>query len=209
MPAERLILAEAIVLKLTPTGEKFTQVRLLSPERGLLSVLKRNRSKANGAHIDLFDEGEAHLDFKSGENANNGFLTEFNVSKKRNGLGKSYAALQGASWLSGLLLANPMHEDELAEESFRLAARALDALSDGAPPQAVLLKTLFVFARDEGYPMVADWASKLSPALSQSVTTLLNTPLSQITLDKQEQQTAFASLSRYVEHNTHIRLPQT
>lgn len=208
MPAEKLILANAIVLKLTPTGETFTQVRLLSPERGLLSVLKRNRSKANGYSVDLFDQGEAHIDFKAGESSNNGFLTEFSVSTKRNGIGKSYHALQAASWLSGLLLANPLHDDELAEETHRLAARSLDSLSDGAPPQALLLKALYVYARDEGYPVLVDWAQKLKPALSSRVTTILNTPLKDINLSKEDQQSSFASLARYVEHNTHIRLPQ-
>ncbi|MDQ8179858.1 hypothetical protein [Pelagicoccus sp. SDUM812005] len=209
MPAEKLIVANAIVLKLSPSGEKFTQVRLLSAERGLLSVLRRNRSKSNPFSLDLFDEGEAQVDLKPGESANNGFLTDFTVSKKRIGLGKSYAALQAASWLSGLLLANPMHEDELGEETYRLALRALDSLSDGAPPHSVLLKTLYVFARDEGYPVLADWASKLPLALSEKVTHILNTPLKEIELHKDEQQNAFASLARYVEHNTHIRLPRT
>ncbi len=209
MPAEKLIIADAIALKLTPTGEKFTQVKLLSAERGLLSVLRRNRSKANSFSLDLFDQGEAHLDFRSGENTNNGFLTEFSVSKKRAGLGKSYATLQAASWLSALLIANPLHDDELGEETFRLAERALDALNEQAPPQAVLLKTLYVYARDEGYPVLADWAAKLPTALSQNVTALLNTPLKEITLSKEDQQNAFASLSRYVEHNTHIRLPHS
>ncbi len=207
MPAEKIIVADAIVLKLTPSGEKFTQIKLLSPDRGLLSVLKRNRVKANGYSIDLFDQGEAHLDFKAGESANHGFLTDFSVSKKRIGLGKSYPALQAASWLSGLLLANPLHEDELGEETYHLTARALDSLSDAAPPQAVLLKTLYVFARDEGYPVLADWAHNLKPALASRVTTIINTPLKEITLSKEDQQSAFASLARYVEHNTHIRLP--
>ncbi len=207
MPAEKLIIADAIVLKLTPSGETFSLVKLISAERGLLSVLKRNRSKTNAYSIDLFDQGEAQLDYKAGENGNNGFLTDFTVSKKRIGIGKSYPALQAASWLSGLLLANPLHEDELGEETFHLAARALDSLSAGAPPHAVLLKTLYVYARDEGYPMLADWAHKLNPTQHSLVTTILNTPLKDITLNKEEQQSAFASLARYVEHNTHIRLP--
>ncbi|MDQ8186942.1 hypothetical protein [Pelagicoccus sp. SDUM812002] len=208
MPAEKLIVADAIVLKLTPTGETFTQVRLLSSERGLLSVLKRNRTKGQGYAVDIFDQGEAHVDFKSGENANNGFLTEFTVSRKRTGLGKSYAALQAASWISNLLLANPSHEDELGEETFNLTARALDSLSNGAPPQAVLLKSLYVYARDEGYPVLADWSHKLPTELSSKVTGILNTPLNEISHSKEEQQAAFASLARYVEHNTHIRIPK-
>ncbi|MBK1879800.1 hypothetical protein [Pelagicoccus mobilis] len=206
MPAEKLILPQAIVLKQTPSGERFTQIHLLSVDLGLFSVLKRNRSKANGFTIDLFDQGEAHIDHKPGETANRGFLTDFVVSKKRSGLGKSYRSLQAASWLSGLLLRNPMHE-ESNEDLFHLAERAFDALSDGRPPHAVMLKTLYVFARDEGYPVLEDWASKLGPQIAGSVATLLNTPLAQIQLERETQQNAYASLAHYIEHHTHIHLP--
>lgn len=207
MPAEKLIIANAIVLKLTPAGEKFTQVKLLSAERGLLSVLKRNRSKPNPYSIDLFDQGEAILDFKAGENSHHGFLADFTVSKKRIDLGKSYPALKAASWLSGLLLSNPLHEDELGEGTYKLTLLALDSLCSGAPPQAVLLKTLYIYARDEGYPVIADWVHNLKPTLATQVTTIINTPLKEITLESEAQQSAFGSLARYVEHNTHIRLP--
>lgn len=206
MPAEPLIVPKAIALKLTPTGEKFIQVHLLSPEHGTLSVLRRSRSKANNFSIDLFDQGEARIDHKPSEGPNKGFLTDFFVSKKRNGIGKSYECLQAASWLSKLFLQNPMH-DETGEELFSVAERALDALNASAAPQAVMLKALYLFARNEGYPVIQDWAHKLNPALAGNVANILNTPLSEIILDGETQQSAFASLKRYVEFNTHIHLP--
>lgn len=206
MPAEKLILSSAIVLKLAPSGERFTQLHLLTPDYGLFNVLKRNRSKANAYTLDLFDQGEAHVDHKPGESAHRGFLTDFVVSKKRSGLGKSYRALQAASWISGFLLRNPMHE-ESSEDLFRLAERAYDALNDGRPPNAVMLKTLYVFARDEGYPVLEDWASKLPPQTANAAATLLNTPLANIDLPREAQQSAFASLAHYIEHHTHIHLP--
>ncbi|EDY85179.1 hypothetical protein VDG1235_4814 [Verrucomicrobiia bacterium DG1235] len=207
MPAEKLIVADAIVLKLSPTGEKFTQVRLLSPEIGLLSLLKRNRAKTSSFSIDLFDQGEAHIDHKPGESSNNGFLTDFIVSKKRSGIGKSYRSLQAASWLSSLLLANPLHEGN-QEDTFHLAQKAYDSLSEGLPPQSIMLKTLYLFARDEGYPVVEDWARKLPESLSRNAATLLNTPLSEIRLKNDEQQATLNSLAHYIEHNTHIHLPR-
>lgn len=208
MPAEKLILPEATVLHLIPTGERFTQVKLISPSIGVLSLLKRNQTKTKGFAIDLFDHGEAHVDHKPGEGSNNGFLTDFCVSKKRSGLGKSYRNLQAASWLSGLLLRNPMH-DEMGAEVFALSERALDALSEAAPPNATKLKMLYVFARDEGYPVLEDWVSKLSPSLTETVRIILNTPLKEIELDSETQQSAFASLAHYVQYNTHIQLPET
>lgn len=206
MPTEKRVIPNAIVLKLAPTGEKFTQARILSQELGLLSVLKRNRTKANGFSIDLFDQGEAHVDHKPGEGTHNGFLTDFVTTQKRSGIGKSYPALQAASWLSGLLIANPIHEHN-QDETFVLAHRAFNSLAEGQAPIATMLKTLYVFARDEGYPVLEDWARKLPPSLSSQVTHILNTPLSDIALGKEEQQGAFSSLAHYIEFNTHIHLP--
>lgn len=206
MPAEKRILSEAIVLKLTPSGERFTQVDLLSPQFGLCRLLKRNRSKTGGFAIDLFDQGEAQVDHKPSESVNRGFLTDFTVSKKRSGLGKSYRLLQAASWMSGMLLRNPMHE-ETCEDLYRLAEKAFDALDLNSSPHAVMLKTLYVFARDEGYPVLEDWASKLPSQLARTVATLLNTPLAEINLEQESQRAAFDSLAQYVEHHTHINLP--
>lgn len=206
MPAEKLIVGGAIVLKLTPTGERFTQARLLCSELGTLSVLKRNHRKQQGLAIDLFDQGEAHIDRKAGEEANHGFLTDFVVSKKRSGIGRSYRSLQAASWLSGLLLQNPMHGGT-GEDLFTLAERAFDALSETTAPHAVLLKTLYLFARDEGYPVLQDWGKNLTANLSSDVAYLLKTPLQEIDRDPARQEAAFSSLAHYVAHHTHINLP--
>lgn len=206
MPAEKVIVADSIVLKLTPTGEKFTQARILSPDLGLLSVLKRNQSKTNKFSIDLFDQGEAHVDQKRGESYNSGFLTDFVLTKKRTGLGKSYPALQAAAWISNLILSNPIHEVN-QEDTFSLAQKAFDSLSDGMPPHSVLLKTLYVYARDEGYPVVEDWVRNLKTEFARKTTHVLNTPLTEISIGKDEQQASFESLALYLEINTHIHLP--
>lgn len=206
MPAKKVILSEAVILKLTRSGERHTQVDLISPDHGLFRVLKRNSKKANTYAIDLFDQGEAHIDHKTGEHANRGFLTEFVVSRKRSGIGKSYRSLQAASWLSGLLLRNPLHDDT-SEDLFLLAVRAFDALDDGRPAHAVMLKTLFVFARDEGYPLIEDWANKLPLEIANAVAYLLKTPLADLEHEPRIQETAYQSLALYIEHHTHIQLP--
>lgn len=208
MPAEPLIAPNAIVLKLAPSGERFTQVRLLDPEHGALSVLRRNRSKANAFSIDLFDQGEAKIDHKPGEGAHYGFLVDFNPALKRSGIGRSYRTLQAAAWLSGLLLANPLHQENL-EGAFRVAEKAFDALAAAQPPFAVMAKVLYLFARDEGYPVMEDWARQLEPGQRESVRRLLNTPLGDIELDASQQQAIFDSLATYVERHTHIHLPRT
>ena len=97
-----------------------------------------------------------------------------------------------------------MPEDEQGEANYRLVLRALDSLSDGAPPFAVMLKALYLFAREEGYPVLEDWARNLRPEQAEKVAAILNTPLADMTVAKEDQELAFSSLARYVEHNTHI-----
>lgn len=208
MPAKTLILPQAIVLKLAPSGENYTQVQLLTPEHGTLSTLKRNQSKASPSSIDLFDQGEAQLDHKPSDGSHQGFLNGFSVSKKRIQLGQSYPALKAASWISNLFLQNPLHQEEDAE-TFQLAEKALDALARNSSPQAVLLKTLYLLARHEGYPVKEDWARKLEPILARNVATLINTPLHKIRLDLQSQQAAFSALARYIEHHTYLKVPSS
>ncbi|MBC2604616.1 hypothetical protein [Pelagicoccus albus] len=206
MPAEKRIVPDAICLHLAPTGERFVRVQLFAKEHGLLSVLKRKSNQKNRFSIDLFDQGEAHLDLKNGGESQSGFLNDFFLQKKRSGLGKSYTALRAASWLSGLIARNPLHE-EINEDLFALLTRALDALDQGQPCYAVMLKTLYIFARDEGYPILEDWSKRLSPDLYANVSKILNSPLAQINLDEDQQQSAYDSLARYIEAHTHIHLP--
>lgn len=207
MPAERLTLADSIVLKLSPSGERFTRVQLLNREHGLVSLLKRIKSKQPSLGFDLFDQGEAIADLKPGEHSHFGFLVEFIVSKKRDELGLNYEKLKAAAWISGLFLANPLHAEN-SEDTFILAQRALDSLCTNQQPFATQLKTLYVFARDEGYPVLEDWVRNLSQSLSPVVHGMLNLPLSQITFPTEVQATALESLTHFIEFKTHIHLPR-
>lgn len=207
MQAERRILADAIVLKLTPSGERFTQVHVLDREHGLLSLIKRNNAKKASPGIDLFDQGEVIADHKGGESSHYGFWVDFNLSLKHSAIGERYERLKAAAWLSGLILLNPMHAEN-CDDTFTLLAKALNALCQGLHPQAILLKSLYVFARDEGYPVLEDWIQGLDQRLAPHVANIINSPLAQLDTPKDLQKSAFDSLAFYVEHNTHVRLPQ-
>lgn len=206
MPAERLTLADSIILKLSPSGERFTRVQLVNREHGLVSLLKRINSKRQSHGFDLFDQGEVTVDHKPSESSNFGFLLDFNVSKKRSEIGKRYERLKAAAWISGLLLANPLHAEN-SEDTFILAERALDSLCTQDHPFATLLKTLYVFARDEGYPVLEDWVRNLSQPVSTVVHEMLNRPLSEIDSPTQIQANAFESLTHFIELKTHIHVP--
>ena len=69
-----------------------------------------------------------------------------------------------------------MHEDS-REQVAALLRQAFASFAAGARPDLVWFKSLYCFARDEGYPVKQQWFPTLSPADREQVATLLNQPL--------------------------------
>jgi hypothetical protein len=97
------------------------------------------------------------------ESSNQGrtwFVKEIRITTRRSGIGRSYDALRFASALASVVSRNPVHEESRANVA-RMLGTALDALASGARPDAVHLKSLYLFARDEGYPVQQEWMPSL------------------------------------------------
>ena len=201
MPQAAPVIVSALVLKTQPSGEKYVQAALLGKERGLIRCMIRKRSKPPHLLVDLFDQGEAAIDLKP--EGSSGFLKDFHIERKRAGIGRDYRRLQAASRLSNFVLANPIHEENVAL-IFALVEKALDSLEQGMPTAAVLLKTFYVYSRDEGYPMAEDWARRLPSDLASIVANVLNTPLAQLEVDAASQERALEALVAYLRHETHV-----
>jgi hypothetical protein len=60
---------------------------------------------------------------------------------------------------------------------------AFAAFASGVRPEIVYLKSVYRFARDEGYPLKQQWFPTLPPADRASVATLLNKPLAEQTAE--------------------------
>lgn len=204
MPPAPSTTADAIVLKLLASGEKFVRVSALTLQHGLVHLLARRRSKPPLLIVDLYDSGQAQIELKP-EGAGNGFLKDFELSQRRLGIARNYANLQAAARLSAFFLANPVHSDN-ERSVFRLAEKALDALERNHPPEATLLKTFYTYSREEGYPVLEDWARKLDPSTRALVIYLLNTPLAELATERSNHSIALESLVSYIERETHIRL---
>jgi len=207
MPNERIVCAESLVLSIQPSGERYERLQILCRERGLLSLLSRRRSKPKSAPLDLFDQGELTADQTQGEGSAGGFLVDFAIGKKRSEIGQSYDRLKAASWISRLLAGNPMHEEN-RDSSYLLADKALDSLCRCACPTAVLLKVLYVFSRDEGYPIREIWMRQQSDERLRTIVTILNTPLEELQVDASRQEATFDSLCEFIARETQIRLPR-
>ncbi len=162
MPGQTLT-TEAFVIERRPPTDAFQALGLFSAEHGNLLAMQRIPKKASSAQAapDLFDEVSAML-----ESSNQGrtwFVKEIRITARRSGIGRSYDALRFASALAAVVSRNPVHEESRSNVA-RMLATALDALASGARPDAVHLKSLYLFARDEGYPVKEEWLPSLSPA---------------------------------------------
>lgn len=203
MPAAAPLSLPVIALKLLASGEKFIQASFLNPELGIIRCMIRKRSKPPQIPVDLFDQGEAQIELKPDGRA--GFLKDFVLVRRRQGLGHDYKRLEAASRLSKLILANPTHDDNAAS-IYDLAERTFDALAEGHPPTVVLLKAFYLYGREEGYPVKEEWSKSLPLQLSREVSRVLNTPLATLANQPPCPPQALDSLAAYLETRTHIHL---
>ena len=189
-----------------PPAEAFQTFVLFSAEHGNLLALQRISRKASGRQAvpDLFDEVSAML-----ETSNQGrtwFVREVRIDTRRASIGRSYDALRFASALAAFIGRNPVHE-ESRENVARLLRTALDAFGEADRPDIVHLKSLYLFAKDEGYPVRQEWLPSLGAADRAVATAVLNLPLGRHASDAGAVATIRRSLEVYLGSSTEIIIP--
>ena len=200
MPKPQLA-TSAIVLGKEPRGEAFIGYRLLCPENGYLLGLRRARSKlGTETLIDLFDEGDFVIEIKPGEHS--GFIKDFTLARRRDALAGNYPALACASEFARILAANPAHPEN-AGALREILVKGLDAWESGLPPKSTLLKCLYLYCRDEGYPAKEEWGQRWAPDQRRAIAAVLGSPLDQIAKDEPFLNEAVASLQDYIRNSTH------
>jgi hypothetical protein len=200
------ITAEAFVIEKRPPSDAFQTLGLFSAEHGNLLVLQRVPRKASAAHVapDLFDEISAML-----ESSNQGrtwFVKEVRIARRRAGIGRSYDALRFASALAGVIGRNPVHE-ESRENVARLLRTALDAFAEAERPDVVHLKSLYLFGRDEGYPVKEEWLPSLPDADRAVAVEALGRKLGEQRAAAAEVARIRRSLEDYLKGHTEIIIP--
>ena len=177
MPAQSLQ-TEAFVLLKRPPADAFQTFTVFSAEHGTLVALQRIAKKAlsTAQPLDLFDEASLLL-----ETSNQGrtwFVKEARVVTRRTEIGHSYESLRRATQLSTLIARNTVHEESRAAVA-ALLRMAFAAFGSGSRPDIVYFKSLYRFARDEGYPLKEQWFPTLPSADRSEIVTLLNRPLTE------------------------------
>jgi recombinational DNA repair protein (RecF pathway) len=175
MPAQSLTTDAFVLLKREPT-DAFQSFAVFSPEHGALTVLQRRskKSSSTGVVLDLFDE--ATLLLESSNQGRTWFVKEARLVTRHADLGRGYETLRHASALAALIARNPVHEDSRTAVAALLRA-ALAAFAAGARPDLVFFKSLYRFARDEGYAVKQQWLPTLPRDLRTDADLLLRTPV--------------------------------
>ncbi len=192
------------ILQRPPAQDRFQQVLVLSAEAGQLLCFQRLSSRQPAVSLDLFDEIAATL--TSTNQGRTWFFSEVRVLRRFAGIGLSFAALQEASALAALLTRNQLHEESRAAV-LALLGTALQSWNDGRRPDAVALKVLYSFARDEGYAVKEDWAAGLRGSDRENARRVLNEPLAALDdIDPDGVARLLESLRRYLRGHTDIAM---
>ena len=195
----------AFVLLKQPPADTFQTFTVFSVEHGPMLVLQRIPKKSSTASVvlDLFDE--VSLIVESSNQGRTWFLKEARLRTRHGKIGRSYEGLQLASALAALVARNPGDEESRGAVTQLLRA-AFAAFASGVRPDIVYFKSLYRFARDEGYPVKEQWFPTLPAADRAEVTTLLNRPLAAQTAAPATVARLQRRLDEYLRGHTEILL---
>ncbi|MFL3659130.1 MAG: hypothetical protein ACJ07L_13905 [Opitutales bacterium] len=203
MPTPEIV-THAIALGHEPRGETYTAYRLLSIERGTVTGLIRRSKKPNAQlNIDLFDEGEFRIDLKPGSFS--GFIKDAQIERKRTQLARNYDAFKAAARFANLIVSNPAYDENIIG-IFELLNKGLNAWENNSNPHATYFKCLYLYCRQEGYPVKEEWAQRLPKKEKPFVAQVLNRPLEEQVEEAELLKRTIDSLEFYTRHRTHIRL---
>jgi hypothetical protein len=196
---------EACVLLKRPPSEKFHLLTVFSAEHGTLPVLQRIVQKvtAPAVVLDLFDD--AALMLTSSNQGQTWFVQEARVLVRRSAIGRSYDALRLAVAFTSLVARNPGPAESRAQVA-ALLRQALDAFATAARPDIVHFKSLYCFARDEGFPVKQQWFPDLPPADRTIAAELLSRPLAGQTAAPEDVARLLRLLEAYLRGHTEILL---
>ena len=163
------------VLDRTAGAEGWTRLTVFSASDGRLECMQRlsSRPSAKVPPLDLFDHVRASLETRN--QGRTWFVREAVPLRRRTGLGTSYEALTHACRFARVLARTPVH-DESRQAVVALLERALDAWETAARPDAVYFKSLFLLARDEGFPVRESWIRGLPAGERTTVEAVLRQP---------------------------------
>lgn len=205
MPGPTLT-TDALVLHRQPPTETFQTFTVFTPDHGALRILQRlPGKKPSAAHLalDLFDDVSLLLEGTPSGDA--WFVKEARLHTRHAGIGKRYETLLQASAFAQLAARNPGSEESYPA-IHALLRTAFTAFATSDRPDIVYLKSLYCFARDEGYAVKQHWFPSLPAADRPLAIALINQPLASQTTSPPDVTRLLRSLETYVRQHTEIHL---
>jgi recombinational DNA repair protein (RecF pathway) len=198
-----LLTTDALVLAKRPPADSFQTLSVFSAEHGSMLALQRISKKASSFSLDLFDE--ASLSLESSNQGRTWFIKDARLVLRHAHLGRSYETLQNTSDLAQLVSRNTVPE-EGRDKVYALLREAFAAFANTSRPDIVFLKSLYRFARDEGYPVREQWFPSLPQADREGLAALLNKPLAEQMADSVFVSKMRRRLEDYLKAETEILL---
>jgi len=194
---------QAFVLKKSPSGESFHLLTLFMRSNGLRYTLMREPRTMRSAQAvpDLFERAEVVIEQKRQDGPS--YLKETRTIASGSGLANSYSALEAASHLSSFYEKNLLHLERF-EEAWLIFENALMSFQEADRPEVTLLKALVLFARSEGYPVIARWFSEKSPADQKALGSILRSPVQEAQLSQAEVKAHTRDLLRFFARDTDL-----
>jgi len=178
MPGETLS-TEAVVLSRRLPSDSFQAFTVFSPIQGVLLVLQRvpRKPSATQLALDLFDE--VSLLLETSNQRQTWFVKEARLLQRHGGIGRDYERLRLAAEFAALVARNPANEEGRGRVHVLLRT-AFAAFASSARPDVVAFKSIYSFARDEGYPVRQQWLAGLPASLRAIADHWLRTPLANL-----------------------------
>lgn len=147
-----LFTCEGIVLGRHQSGEHYWRLEVFSRERGQAVAMVRRPSprRPQTAPPDLFQH--VVLELEQSRRGKGLFVREARTESPYAAIGSRYEILREASAFAQTIWKNLTHA-EFFEEIFALTERSLAAFAAGIRPDVTHFKSLYLFARLEGYPV--------------------------------------------------------
>lgn len=197
---------DALVLRPWPPTDTFQSFTVFTPDHGALRVHQRIPGKKPSATylaLDLFDDVALVLEGTPSGDA--WFVKEARLLTRHSGIGRRYESLLQASSFAQLAARNPGSEESHAAVH-ALLRTAFTAFASSDRPDIVYLKSLYCFARDEGYPVKQQWFPALPSADRPLAIALINQPLATQTTPPADVTRLLRSLEHYLRTHTEIHL---
>jgi recombinational DNA repair protein (RecF pathway) len=194
---------EGCLLRKADSGEHHCLLVFFLKENGLKFALTRNRSKSDSSSTlpDLFEAGDVCLQQKDA--AKPAFLREFNPNRRFPTIARHYKTFRAASSLARFYERNLIHMEHF-EDAWALLSKALLSFAMKHEPETTLFKTLFIFARMEGYPVQAQWLEGQKPTTRKELTAALQMPVGEARTDPVTLTDAIGDLNRFFAEATDL-----